>query len=300
VRRAIALSLFFVFIPYSSPAATNVRMQSLKATTAITLSTDPNDQVSTLVTTPNSIVIAGTSAGDGFLTSFDRTGSNILWSLHFGGTSDDIATTAIKDTVGNYWVAGATAVIPNLPPAPVIPEGTLNPSGVQPESATAIPALTQLDLWKVSAKGVLIKSYSTMMSNVIFPEQITFKNGIVTISGAIASQPSDHFSISLETTGTFGSPRISSAKSLVSTGSKEIKTTLSLWKSYTTSSAIKGLPSWKPKPNSHVLIRSDLKTKAVIAAYLTSSEIIDFSWEKSLGIAVLLSNSNGYSLAIIK
>ena len=300
MRKALALSLILTLIPFASTAATAVKMQSLKATTVIPLSADPNDQVSTLIVSPTSIVIAGTSAGDGFLTSFDKSGSMIDWSLHLGGTSDDIVTTAIKDVAGNYWVAGASAQLPDAQSVALIPPGTLNPSGVIPETTTAIAALTQLDLWKVSKKGVLLKSYSTIMNNVILPQGISVKSGIVTINGAIASQPSDHFTISLGADGTFESPVISSVKNSTITATKDVKTILSLWKSFVTSTAIKGLPTWKPKPNSNVLIRYNLKTKAVVAAYLSSRQILDFTWEKSLGIVALLSNSAGYSLAIIK
>ena len=275
-------------------------MQSLKATTVIPLSADANDQVSTLIVSPTSIVVAGTSAGDGFLTAFDKTGSRIEWSLHLGGASDDIASVAIKDTGGNYWVAGATAQVPDSIAVTPIPPGTLNPSGIIAETSTAIPALTQLAIWKVSAKGALLKNYSTVMKSVILPQGISVKSGIITVTGAIASQPSDHFTISLGADGTFGSPTITSMKNIEISSTKEVKTSLSLWKSFVTSTAIKGLPTWKPKPNSNVLIRYDLKTKAVVAAYLSSNQILDFVWEKNIGIVALLTNSAGYSLAIVK
>jgi len=300
VRKALALSLILTLIPFASTGATAVKMQSLKPATVIPLSADPNDQVSTLIVSPTSIVVAGTSAGDGFLTSFDKTGLRIDWSLRLGGTSDDIVTTAIKDIAGNYWVAGASAQLPETQSVALIPPGALNPSGVTPETTTAIAALTQLDLWKVSTKGVLLKSYFTTMNNVILPQGISVKSGIITVNGVIASQPSDHFTISLGADGTFESPVIASVKNSTIVATKDVKTKLSIWKSFVTSTAIKGLPTWKPKPNSNVLIRYNLNTKAVVAAYLSSRQILDFTWEKSLGIVALLSNSAGYSLAIIK
>ena len=194
----------------------------------------------------------------------------------------------------------ATAIAPDSTPTALIPAGTLNPSGVILETSTASPALSQLDVWKVSSKGVLLKSYLTVMKSVILPQGISVKSGIVTVSGAIASQSSDHFTISLSAAGIFESPIITSMKNPSFAPSKDVKTTLSLWKSFTTSLAIKGLPTWKPKPNSHVLVRYDLKTKAIVAAYLSSSQILDFIWEKNIGIVALLSNSTGYGLAIIK
>lgn len=300
MRKAVLLSLILILIPFSTSGAVAVKMQSLKTTSVIPLSSDPNDQVSALITSPNSIVVAGTTAGDGFLTSFDKSGLNIEWTLHLGGTSDDIATVITKDTSGNYWVAGATAIAPDSTPTALIPAGTLNPSGVILETSTASPALSQLDVWKVSSKGVLLKSYLTVMKSVILPQGISVKSGIVTVSGAIASQSSDHFTISLSAAGIFESPIITSMKNPSFAPSKDVKTTLSLWKSFTTSLAIKGLPTWKPKPNSHVLVRYDLKTKAIVAAYLSSSQILDFIWEKNIGIVALLSNSTGYGLAIIK
>ena len=48
------------------------------------------------------------------------------------------------------------------------------------------------------------------------------------------------------------------------------------------------------------MVRYDAKTKAVKAAYLTSEEILDLAWEKSLGIVLLLSSTSGYAISIVK
>jgi hypothetical protein len=137
------------------------------------------------------------------------------------------------------------------------------------------------------------------MSDVIYPTSIAIKAGRITVVGSIASHTLDQFTITMAADGTFGTQKISSVK-VVNSTTKEIKTTLSIWRSFTTSQAIRGLPSWKPKQNSHVLVRYDLKTKAVMAAYSSSGEFQDVGWEKSIGIVALLNFPTGYAIVIVK
>ena len=300
MNKKVLLALIFSLIATTSHAAPVVKMTGLKATTMIELSSDPNDQVSTLLTSPTLIAIVGSSGGDGFIAAYDRTASTMQWNLHLGGAGDDIATAATKDSLGTFWVAGVSSTAPQTTSAPTIPAGTLNPAGVIPDTSTALPYLNKLDIWKVSAQGEVLKSFSTIMDDVILPQYISVKSGKVSVSGAIASHASDHFLITLASDGSFSSPKISSASSVATSPVKEIKTTLSVWRSFTTSQAIKGIPSWKPKTKSHVLIRYDAKSKAVVAGYVTTGEILDFSWEKSIGIIGLISYPTGYGIAIIK
>lgn len=299
MKRKLVLAILFSLSATTVQAATPVKMVGLKPTTLITLSQNPNDQVSAVLTSPTTVAIVGTMGTDGFITAYDRTASTISWNLTLGGPLDDIATAATRSSTGEFWIAGASAVPSDSVVAPIIPAGTLNPSGVLPDTSTALPVMKQLNIWKVSNKGVLLKSYSTVLSDVIFPKRILAKGSQLTITGDIAPYAHNQFSIMLNTDGTFTAAKISTVRT-VQPELKEIKTSLSLWRSFTTSVAINGLPSWKPKANSHVLIRYDAKTKKVLAAYITSGEIVDFAWEKSIGIVALLSHSSGYSLALIK
>ena len=298
MKKKLVLALVLSLVAPTAHAATAVKMLGLKPTTSIQLSQNPNDQVSALVTSSTAIAVVGTSDGVGFISAYDRTATSLSWNLKLGAL-DSVATAAVKDPTGDIWVVGASAVKAEPLATPSIPAGTLNPSGVVPDTSTALPQLKELDIWRVTNKGVLIKNYTTVMSDVIYPTSISVKAGKVTVVGAIASHALDQFTITMAADGTFGTAKISSAKP-VAAATQEIKTTLSIWKSFTTSVAIKGLPSWKPKPNSHVLVRYDAKTKAVIAAYITSGEILDVAWEKSIGIITLINYPTGYSIAVVK
>jgi len=278
---------------------TTAKMTGLKATTMISLSNDPNDQVSALVTSPTSIVIVGTSGKSGFATAYDRTGSVQQWNLGLG--TESIATAAIKDSAGNIWIAGASSAQADSPGSTAFPAGTLNPSGVQPDTSTVLPMMSQLNIWKVSSQGVLMNTYSTnKLGDAILPDGVSLKSGKVTVTGLIASHQMDRFLISLDSQGGFATPKISSTLPTAKSGIQEVKTTLSVWRSFTTSTMIKGIPSWKPKPNSHVLVRYNAKSKAVVAGYVTSGTILDFAWEKSIGIIALIEYPTNYAVAIIK
>ena len=299
--RTKLLLISFILFGLATPAgaATAVKMTSLKPLIPIALSGDSGDQITSLITSPTSILLAGTVASDGYVASFDRTGVQ-QWSLRLGGASDEIVTAAARDTSGVLWIAGATSVTPPPTSLPTPSGSVLNPGGVVVETSTAIAALTQLNIWKVSSKGLLLNSFALDFTSQIYPQSISVKNGKATIQGAISSNALDQFAVTVDSLGVFTKPRVVSVKTSAPTQVIQVKTKLSLWKSFVTSVAIKGLPSWKPKPSSHVLIRYDLKTNAVLAAYLASGEILDFKQEPTIGVVVLGSNAAGYYLAIIK
>jgi hypothetical protein len=298
VKKKLVLALVLSLATPVSNAATAVKMVGLKPTTSIQLSQNQNDQVAALITSPTAITVVGSSDSAGFISAYDRSATTLLWNLKLGAF-DSVATAVTKDPTGDLWIVGASAFKPDPIAKPSIPAGTLNPSGVLPDTSTALPQLKELDIWRVANNGVLLRSYSRVMSDVIYPSSIAIKAGRITVVGLIASHTSDQFTITMAADGTFGTQKISSVKAVNST-TKEIKTTLSIWRSFTTSQAIRGLPSWKPKQNSHVLVRYDLKTKAVMAAYSSSGEILDVAWEKSIGIVALLNFPTGYAIAVVK
>ena len=298
----IATAIIFSLFSFTASAATTVKMVALKPLLNISLSQNPSDQISSLVVSSSSIVVVGTSAGHGIIQSFDRTGQVQLWSLTLESpeSSESIATVGIRDSLGNIWAAGASSQLPT-PPTPItLPSDAINPSGVISETTTALPSLTKLSVWKINPQGQLLGTFSQAAPNVILPDSLQLVGGKITVGGEISAQSSSRFSTSVDTTGVFSTMRVTSTRAPIVSANKEVKTTLSTWKSFMTSTSIKGIPSWKPKKNSQVLVRYDLKTKAVMAAYTTSNEILDLAWEKSLGLAVLLSSPAGYQLAIIK
>lgn len=300
MKQKLFLALIFSLMANTSYAASNVKMVGLKPTTLIQLSQNPNDQVAALIASPTTISIIGTSDGDGFISGYDRTATTLLWSLRLGGAFDDIAQAFARDPQGNYWIVGASAVPRDPLGTTSIPMETLNPGGVVPETSTVPAQLKQLDIWKVSSKGTLISTNSIVMSDPIYPTSISVLSGKVTVRGLIASHPRDQFNINLSSSGVFSQPVISSIKNSIISPIREVKTTLSVWRSFTTSISIKGLPLWKPKPNSHVLVRYDAKTNNVVAGYLAPGEILDVAWEKSIGIIALVNYSQGYGLTVIK
>ncbi len=302
--RVLLLLLLFPILATSATAAPTiklpVKMVGLKVSTTITLTSDPNDEIDAITLTPSLVVLAGTSARAGFISAYDRTGSSMLWNTKLGGPEESIATALIRDSRGNFWVAGASTTSTVSPPPPTIPPGTLNPAGVQQETSTALASLSQLDMWELSTKGALLNTFSVDLTRPILPQNLSIKGEKITIEGAIGPNDNEHFAITSSFSGHFGLPRILSTVDSGQGHVKEVKTSLSTWRSFTTSTAIKGLPSWKPKPNSHVLARYDLKTKALISAFLAPGEIVDFAWEKSVGVIALVATPNGYGLGIIK
>ena len=211
---------------------------------------------------------------------------------------DDIAATvATADSAGNFWVAGAKL----SEPTPVVPAPTptaLNPNNVQIDTPTVLPTLTTLVVMKYSKSGALLQQYSNLIRYVVYPNEILIKSSKLTIRGEISTGKGDGFEVGMNTSGVFTTV-IPYALKVKDRDTYQLQTKLSQWKSYTTSLPIKGI-SWKPTKATRVLVRTDLKTKAVVAGYVMSGDLLSLSWIESVGIIIFRHEQTGYSLTILK
>ncbi len=212
--------------------------------------------------------------------------------------SDEIAATAATtDSAGNIWIAGA-GLSPTAVPSPTPTVAALNPNNVQIETPTVLPALTSLVILKYSKSGALLQSYSNIIRYVVYPTEITVKANKVTIRGRISTGKGDGFEVGMSTTGNFSNV-LPYALKIKDPDLYQVQTKLSLWKSFTTSSVIKGI-SWKPTKATRVLIRTDLKNKAIVAGYVMSGDLLSLSWIESIGIIIFRHDQSGYNLTILK
>jgi len=134
------------------------------------------------------------------VTGLDATGLQ-LWQKTIDSGSDEVALTACSDTSGNLWIAGASA------PVVAIDTGTVqtaidNPDGVVIESNSPLRSdLSQITLWKVSALGELLATYSIAESAPALISGISANSTGVSIVGLLADKP---FLISASPSGIFG------------------------------------------------------------------------------------------------
>jgi len=151
---------------------------------------------STLVTSP---AIGGSS--DGFISSFSYTGQQ-LWSLRLGTPLDDVATAGYIDSLGNIWVAGATAIpTPQVAPTPLAPN-TVNPSQIQVAPVTPpTSGLKRLVVWEISQSGSLLNTYTADSTDVLLPSAITLNLKKITVSGVSNSSSANSFESTISPIG---------------------------------------------------------------------------------------------------
>lgn len=155
-----------------------------------------------LATPKSSIFISNPSvkSSDIQVNSVDLTGTQ-LWQRIIDSGVDEVATAAIIDPQGNIWLAGSAASItPSETLTPTV--GIDNPDLVRVEAGLNLRSdMNNLALWKISATGDLIGSFTISMKSVPVVTAISATNSGVSIIG---SQDSKSFVISATASGNFG------------------------------------------------------------------------------------------------
>jgi hypothetical protein len=150
----------------------------------------------TLVTVSNS---------DGPNTNILLTGMDIkgvqLWQKTIDSGSDEVALATAVDPLGNIWLAGAASSITAPESATAIIQAE-NPDGVVAEPTTKLRSdLSVLTLWKVSALGELLATYSSAQLSPPLINAISVNSSGVSVVGQLQDKP---FLLSANNAGTFG------------------------------------------------------------------------------------------------
>jgi hypothetical protein len=161
------------------------------------------DQISSVLLTPISIIITGTTespssswingalAGfsDGFIASYSSLGAP-LWNIRLGSNTNEIATSAAIDLDGSIWIAGATSALVSPNPT-AIPPKVLNPDNVilDPTAAVSTP-LNRIKIWQISSSGNLLNSFEYIGENIINPKKLLVTDSNLIILGSVYDKSS--------------------------------------------------------------------------------------------------------------
>ena len=161
------------------------------------------DQISSVLLTPISIIITGTSespssswingalagVSDGFIASYSSLGAP-LWNIRIGSNANEIATSAAIDIDGSIWIAGATSALVSPNPT-AIPPKVLNPDNVilDPTAAVSTP-LNRIKIWQISSSGNLLNSFEYIGENIINPKKLLVTDTNLIILGSIYDKSS--------------------------------------------------------------------------------------------------------------
>ena len=152
---------------------------------------------------------------DGFLRALDGNGAP-KWTLALDNGSAEIATAAARDISGNIWVVGSAAKLavgtatPTATPAPVDTSTVtiVNPDAVSPDPVVPLRKdLTTVIIWKVSAAGALLATYSSDLFHPILVRGVAVSpNGIAVVGMISTATGNAGFLLQADLTGIFGIP----------------------------------------------------------------------------------------------
>ena len=201
MKRLLSLVLIaaFLFTPVANAAPKKISVKPMQLVTTV----GTPDEVSGVVVSGKSLIVYGSKAAKAYARAVDTTGKE-LWNLSLDQSPASIATTAVVDSVGDIWIAGATPLALGLiPPSPAA-------TPVNPDNAAALPTtnignLQAVTLWRLTAAGVLTGTNTLPTSSVVFPTAISVDRNGASIVGIIGTEKgSAGFLVNTDKAGLFG------------------------------------------------------------------------------------------------
>jgi hypothetical protein len=179
VAFVVLVSLMIAPVSYAAPKKISVKPLQLLTTIGTP------EEVSGAVVTGKSIIVYGTKASKAYARAIDSTGKE-LWNLSLDQSAASIATAAAVDSAGDIWITGATPLATGLiEPSPTATP--FDPDKVVIPLATFIGDLQAVAIWKVSATGSLLFTYTLPTSSILFPTAISVDKSGTSIVGIIAT-----------------------------------------------------------------------------------------------------------------
>jgi hypothetical protein len=179
VAFVVLVSLVIAPVSHAAPKKISVKPLQLLATIGTP------EEVSGAVVSGKSIIIYGTKASKAYARGINSTGKE-LWNLSLDQSAASIATAAAVDSAGDIWITGATPLATGLI-APSPTATPFDPDKVVIPPATFIEDLQAVALWKVSATGSLLFTYTLPTSSILFPTAISVDKSGTSVIGIIAT-----------------------------------------------------------------------------------------------------------------
>lgn len=260
---------------------------------------NPGDQVSAGLLVGNSIVISSTiensSSGiaTAHLSSYGLDGTK-QWDLPI--KTESAAGPIARDTTGNFYFLGvntsSTQPIQQSSSQPV----TINPDNVQIDPVvTPSNTLNTLTIWKISNTGDLLQTYSLPFSEGVIPNSISYSTSGLSVGAYLSKK---YFQVSIDENGVFSSPTYLKAPGNFDLA-QDFKFGKEKLKFLPTAKALIGIPSWKPKRPTPVLIQySKLGSKRAVNSFQGLPLFVFY--KSSIGVIVGSESPTGFGISIVK
>ena len=217
------------------------------------------------------------------------------WDLPI--SNESIAGPIAKDATGNIYVLGATVSANTAAvPAPTQDPTVLNPDNVQTDPVTTPNnIISNLTIWKISSTGTLQQSFVLPINEAVIPKSITPNVNGFTIG---ANTKKQYLQVGLDLNGTFGTvlhPKQPKDIDLA----QDFKLSSGKLKFFISTKSIVGIPSWKPKKPTPVLIQYSKFGQIKAANYFQGSPKFIF-FQPSTGVIVGTELTSGFGITIVK
>ncbi len=297
-RVALLVLSLALFTPSANAA---IKVTPAKAPVTAISPAGSGDQISDFTVNPSVIAIVGTiesglanlvttptlGGSDGFITALDKSKVR-LWDLRLGSASDDIARAVTKDRSGYFWIAGSTSK-PMETATSVVDSATLNLDSIVVEPvSTPTNSLNRLVIWKVGITGQLAETYYFDVDGVVAPSVINFDGVYLKVTGNITKDlTTQQFSILLDQSGSFSRFTPGKIPAQKPPAIATIKAGVNNLKSFISKTTIIGIPSWRAKSPTPVIVKYTKAGKALAANSFTG-KVKKILWQSGVGAVVLV------------
>ena len=257
------------------------------------------DQVAAGLLIKNSLIISSTldnpasGISSASVASYGLDGTK-QWELSLNGES--MAGPISKDTSGNIYVLGASNNPIQSPPSQTPTPAALNPDNVQADSVTTpTNTLNSISVWKISSDGKLIQTFTLPINEAVVPMSLSAGTNNFIIGANTANQ---YLQIPIDQNGNFGTishpraPKILDLAQDFIYGKDKIKFFIS-------SKGLIGIPSWKPKKPTPVLIQYSKLGQKKAANYFQGKPLFVF-FNTSVGAVVGTEQVSGFGIYLVK
>ena len=257
------------------------------------------DQVSGGLLIGNSLLLSSTienpSSGlaSAQLSSYGLDGTK-EWDLPI--KTESVAGPMTRDTTGNIYLLGAISTSSQPTQQSASQPVTINPDNVQIDPViTPTNTLNTLSIWKISNTGNLLQTYPLPMTEGVIPDSISYSNSGILV-GAFLSKK--YFQVSMDENGGFSSPIYLKAPRNIDLA-QDFKYGKEKLKFLPTAKSLIGIPTWKPKKPTPVLIQySKLGSKRAVNSFEGTPLFVFY--KSSIGVIVGSESPLGFGISIVK
>lgn len=195
-----AVVVLLAITPSAQAVPKKITVNSLKLLTTIGLPSE----VSGVVVSGKNLIVYGTQNSRAYAKAVDINGTQ-LWRTQLDQSQGSVATAAVVDAAGDFWIAGSTPLLATPAVAPAgNTQAMINPDNAVIPATTLVGELKALTIWKVSGTGVIGLTSFLPSNHVILPTALLIDKAGLTIVGSLASEKTNAgFITSLNSSGVF-------------------------------------------------------------------------------------------------